>query len=1045
MVDVRNQITVEELDRLRELTQVRPDKELLERNVRTVTEVARVTGQDKAAETIEQNVANLPDDTIVDITEDMVARSTDLQRDGALPGDKIVNGNLRRLVSEEPRGRILTASDIAFSTDLKADGAEPGDMIADGELIKSGENDPYRNIMYDYEKSAGLMSNMTDYLNSQFPLPEFTFNFTDPLNFIDIHFDDPTYQRVLEMSPQERRDFFIEQKEQKLADMRQNFEPTGSIIGTIAGSVDPTLLYGLTARGLNAIAVGLGFGGAFEASEQLAKTGTINKPVDVAESALIGGVAVPVASAVIGGGQRLYGSLSKPVRKKNADKAIDSVNKIVEKELALGKPASEAIETAKTRLNLSDQKLAEFASLSGKPIGGKPASQKAEEIINDELANDSVLLQGQSKKWNDFLNVVSTEVAEVSPKIGAQFKRFQAELQANTGKNMQKALPFIDEMKKLNNDNKKLITMHLNNRNYQAAKDIASKYSSRLAESIDDVKEIFNQYGDEIESAFGVELNRKDFFSRSVHDLDGLLKEYSSADRNTIQQAFKDVAKSKGKSVEELTDPERANILNKVVQGYKITYVNDKLNIISPATKAIGKGKGVLAPRNIETVTPEMMKYYDTADVALAKYIRRTTDSLAKQKFLGKSNVFADGIDGVNIPDSLGAFLNKELREGNITENQVERLTYLFNARFGAGEQGIGEVWTGLRDLGYLGTIADPLSALVQITDLAASGALFGFRNTLRTMFGQKRITIADAALERVSAEMSESPRLTGKVLDAAFTATGFRAIDRLGKETIMNSALARFEKLAKTPKGKDQIRKDYADFLGKDLEATIANLENKVLDDNIKAMAINELSNLQPITNSELAVAYLANADPTTRLLYMLKSFTVKQYDLVRREIYNKIKEGKYIEAARMTVALGSAWAVAGASINTVKDLLLNREVRPEEIPNSALWSLLGIFGINKYTSERYLARRDVKGAVINYIVPATPIIDAAVNRGYDALVNQEVDIEELQKDVKVLPGGDIIYNWFLGGAEKFNEREEQKRRSAELARQRERLGLPD
>jgi hypothetical protein len=1045
MVDVRNTVTVEELDRLRELTQIRPEKEIAQRNARTVTEIAKVTGQEEAAETIQQNITNLPDDTIIDITEEMVARSSDLQRDGALPGDKIVNGDLRRLVSEEPRGRIVTASDIAFSKDLQADGAEPGDMIEDGQLIKSGENDPYRNVMYDYTKASSFMGNMTDYLNSQFPLPEFTFNFTDPLNFIDIHFDDPTYQRVLGMSPPERRDFFIAQKEQKLGEMRENFEPTGSVVGTIAGSVDPTLLYGIQARGIQAIGVGLGFGGAFEASNQLAQTGTINKPADVVESALIGGVGVPIASAVIGGGQNLYGSLSKPIRRQNADKAVESVNKIVLEELALGKTASEAIDTAKTRLNLSDQKLAQFASLSSKPIGGKPASKKAEEIINDELANDSVLLQGQSKKWSDFLNVLSTEIAEVSPKIGAQFKKFQAELQANTGKNIQKALPFMDEMKKLNDDTKKLITMHLNNRNYQAAKDIASKYSSRLSQSIDDAKEIFNQYGDEIESAFDVELNRKDFFSRSVNDLDGLLKEYNPTDRNAIQQAFKDVAKSKGKSVEELTDPERANILNKVVQGYKITYVNDKLNIISPATRAIGKGKGVLSPRSIEIVTPEMMKYYDTADVALAKYIRRTTDSLAKQKFLGKSNVFADGIDGVDTPNSIGAFLNNELRAGNINENQIERLTYLLNARFGAGEQGIGAVWTGMRDLGYLGTIADPLSALVQITDLAASGALFGFRNTLRTMFGPKRITIADAALERVSAEMSESPRLTGKVLDAAFTATGFRAVDRLGKETIMNSALSRFEKLAKTAKGKEQIRKDYADFLGKDLEATIANLENNVIDDNIKAMAINELSNLQPITNSELAVAYLANADPTTRLLYMLKSFTVKQYDLVRREIYNKIKAGKYGEAARMTVALGSAWAVAGASINTVKDLLLNREVRPEEIPNSALWSLLGIFGINKYTSERYLERGDVKGAVINYLVPATPIIDAFINRGYDALVNQEVDVEALQKDVKVLPGGDLIYNWFLGGAEKYNEREDQRRRSEELARQRERLGLPD
>ena len=1042
MVDVRGPVSPEQIDPLVDLVRTLPKNEIARRNTDAIIQVAETVGDVESAQKLTRIKESLPEDDVIELSEEDILQSLDLQKLGALPGDKIVNGNLRRLVSSEPRGEIITQLDIAVSPDLQRLGAEPGDMIEDGNLIKSGENDPFRNIMYDVEKARSLVGYAGDYLQSQYPLPEFSVNFDDPLNFIEFDFSIPEQMR--DMTPQERRDNMIERRTARLEEMRQDFEPSGSMLGTFLGTLDPTVAVSFGPTLLRNIVGGAAYGSGYEIASQLSQSGEVTDPLAVAGTGAFGAAAVPVLVGGVKSGQALYSKLTQPMRKKGASKAVDSVNKIVALETSAGKTTEEALEIAKSRLNLSDRKLAEYVSLSGKPIGPKPASQKTDEIISDQMANDSVALAAKSKAFRDFASVLSTEVSAVSKTLGAKLKRFETDVHVQTGNALNRAKPFFEEMRAVSQEVREQITMHLSNRNKDAAKAIASKYSSRLENSIDDIENIYLEYADRLENTFGMKVNRQDFFSRSVKDVDGLQAKFGQEDQTAITQALSAFAKSRKKTIDQLTEAERANIINSVVQGYKISYSKGKLTVISPATKPVGKGKSALKKRAIDEVTPDMMQYYHTADEALAQYIRRTTDALEKQKFLGKGVLQTDELGNVDVPESIGAFLEKELADGTISAADVDRLTYLLNARFGAGEQGLSGTFATIRDLGYLGTIADPLSALVQLTDLAASGAMYGFKNTLKSMFGKKRIQISDAALERISVEF-DNPNATAKILDTAFGAVGFKAIDRLGKETIMNSALRRFEVMARSPKGQAKLREEYADFLGKDLEPTLANLQRGIIDDNVKAMAINELSNLQPITKSEQAVTFLANANPQTRLLYMLKSFTIKQYDLVRREIYDKIRKGEYYEAARTAVALGSMWALAGASVSTVKDLLLNREVNPDEIPNRALWSLIGIFGVSKYMTERYLQQGKPLEAAVNYVVPATPLIEGALTVGTEAVkgvFGDGADADKIAQQVKVLPGGDLFYNWLLGGAEKYNERERQKRTTERNKRREELLG---
>ena len=79
---------------------------------------------------------------------------------------------------------------------------------------------------------------------------------------------------------------------------------------------------------------------------------------------------------------------------------------------------------------------------------------------------------------------------------------------------------------------------------------------------------------------------------------------------------------------------------------------------------------------------------------------------------------------------------------------------------------GAGTTWTAssqmqksvgqLRDLGYMGTISNPYSAITQFGDLGNAGALHGFRNTIAALFNTKDLKLVDAGINDISQEFAE-------------------------------------------------------------------------------------------------------------------------------------------------------------------------------------------------------------------------------------------------------------------------------------------------
>lgn len=929
-----------------------------------------------------------------------VYKSNRLQQLGALAGDRVVNGKLVREESSEPRGQVVTRLDVMNSPRLQELGAEAGDMVEDGKLIKSGENDWIRNFQYNFEEAQSPLQNFATYLQSNFPIGDFAFDLEDGLQYI------PKDDEFMQMSPQQRRETMLQDRMQKLEEMRADFEPTEQIAGSIAGSIDPTILTPLGSGLRTATAISGLLGGAYAASEDLAKTGTID-PTKTAIGTAVGAAAIPAFSFTGKGISKVVEAATKPAKTKIAKNKIEEVQAIINREVANGTNKAELPRLIQEETGLNPQQVAEAVSVSGVRTKIPGSKERAQELLDNQIAVDSATSRTKFPMLDKYLGTLSTRVKNISVPVFNRLRTYEGKLHIDTAKKLNRVEGFTSTLLKAPASVRDSLNRHLLNGDYKAAKALMSSYSQKAGLYIDDVQKLLDEVYDEVVEAGYTALPKKEsYFPRMVKDLDGLLASLGKTKKDEYQRAIEAYAARKNRPVTSVTIEEKSDIVNKMLRGYRQT--TDK-----------GTPRWI-KQRTVETVTPEMTKFYYTPAESLQFYLRGVTNDIHRRRFFGRAGENSD-IGTLDVDASIGRFIAEARESGQINGDQMAELGELLSSRFIGGEKSMGDVLAFFRDTGYAGTIANPISAITQLGDLATSGALYGIRNTLSAMLNPKNVKIIDLGLEDVISNELINPQKSAQILNKLFKLSGFQYIDRLGKESTINAALRKYQGMASTEKGRQALRKEWGGMFGNETEGLIADLQNKAVSENVKMLAFNVLSDMQPITRSEMPQGYLDSVNG--RILYMLKSFTLKQYDIVRRNVVQEFNTGDKKQAVKNAAMLAGYLMAANTGTQATKDILLGRDVRPEDIPDRAMWALLGVYGGNQYMFERYIGRGDVKGAAVNLLVPATPLIDSALTLG-KGLVSEQDD-DRAMSELRAVPVvGPMFYSWFGGGAEAFNER---------------------
>ena len=634
--------------------------------------------------------------------------------------------------------------------------------------------------------------------------------------------------------------------------------------------------------------------------------------------------------------------------------------------------------------------------------------------------------QGSVSEGADKLfGALSTRIRNISESVFGRLRRYEYGVERRIAQSLQQTEQFMRMVNKLPKSIKDDVALKLFNGEHAEAMKLMSP--ELRAEFVKVQRNLRETYRNLKEAGVDFPVN-PNYFPRKVKDYDGLLEAMGREKQGVFTEALMKYSSKNDIDITDIPADVRSDILDQVVRGV----------FRSGDTAPMPNAK----QRTVSTIKPEYLKFYEEPSSALGSYIRNSAETIEKAKFFGRA-LNRTSSDGVNVDASIGSFLDGVIHNEGLNAQQQAQLLQMLRARFIGGEQNPAGLTSFARDTAYAGTIANYISALTQLSDLGSSGALHGLRETIAALVGTKNYKIADMGIDHTIANELQNERLTAKALNKLFALSGFKAIDRLGKETLMNAAINKNAKLVKTPKGEAAFRKKWGGIFEDDIDVLVNDLQKGNMTENTRLLAFHELSDVQPISKSEMSQAYLDN--PNGRILYMLKSFTLKQIDLVRRNVVQEAKKGNVGQAVKNATLLAGYLAAAGVGVQTVKDIILGRDIDVDALPNKAMWTVLGVYGANEYIYDRYIARGDVKGAGLALVTPAMPLLDTAAkvyNQAEKIVKGEDAEWAKATRNIPLV--GPIVYSWYGGGKENYNDRlesakyEREYERRAELARER-------
>ena len=938
----------------------------------------------------------------ITLTLEDINGSETLRKLGAMAGDEVVDNQLVRNYSSEEdavtEGQILTSEDVINSPTLQELGATEGDRVYDGVLYKTNEDDAWTQFKYALTKGSESLSYIADILEAYMPMSTGGGRLTSEYGVPYVSKEEKYSQEYLEGTFDERIEKLVRAKERGLQEefgqfFKEDADSKAAKAGAITRILADPLAFAIPLGGTikGAMALGGGYGLGSTILEDVAT----EREFDPTRTAINTSIATLTGGAIRKG--------INVIGTKSANKLVDNTQARVYELTGEGKTVDETM-TQLFEEGLNPVKLSAAINNTGRKLKFPANADSAHKALENAIVNDSAVSRIYNKSLDRLLGSISTRVRNISEAVFGRLRRFEFDIHKKTQALVDVVDPFLEPLSKLNKQVKNDIARHLYNGDFKAAKGLMPLEIRNVF--TDTIEDLLSNIGDELIKTGHTFTKLDNYFPRLVKDLEGLQKSLGVKEKGVFEKALQRFADSKGVSVGQLNPQEKSAVLDLQIRGYGL--------------KVDGGKPRFVKERQVVQVSPEQLKYYASPEESLSMYIRGAVNDIEKRKFLGR-NAQYDKNGLVDYDSSIGAVVRKEVDDGNIPAARQQELEELLRARFIGGDQSPHVANSMLRDIGYLGTIANPISTITQLGDLGVTGSLKGFRNTIASLFGEKNVNLIDIGMENaVAKELTHGDvRRTAKALNKALGLAGFKRIDKLTKETHINASLKKAQQMVKTKKGEAQFRKEWGKVYGDEIDALVADFKTGNISENVKFHLFNELADIQPIALSEMPETYLTR--PNHRILYMLKSFTLKQYDIVRRQIVQEYKKGNKMNAIKRATLYAGYLTAANTGTQVVKDMILGRDVRPEDIPDRSMWALLGVFGLNKYTSERYLQQGDITGFTMNLITPATPLIESTISLGQEAF-EDEPNYPKAMKGIPVV--GTLLYNWFGGGAERFNER---------------------
>jgi hypothetical protein len=627
--------------------------------------------------------------------------------------------------------------------------------------------------------------------------------------------------------------------------------------------------------------------------------------------------------------------------------------------------------------------------------------------VNKKISNT---VQDAGHTVEAALGVISTRLANVSPKLRSALRKFEFNLMTSIQKDKRAIVPYLNKVKTMTREDQADMDLALKNGDTAKIDALVDKYDM-VDEFVTVRKTLDALYGRANNVGYDIGY-RENYFPRMIKDSAGFLQLLSEReDWSILDEAIKRKELDLGRY---LNEEEKANLINNMVRGYSGG------QITLSAT-------GNMKERIIDFVTPEMNVFYQDTTTSLVNYIDSVNEAIESRKFFGKEKAGPELEDqfGTELDDSIGAYITNLMTEGVLKPEQEKEIRSILTARFSQkGTRGTVGVF---KNLAYLTVMGSVFNAITQIGDLSftiyAGGLKASMPEIAKAALGKSVIKKEDLGIERIATEM-EDPTIMSQLVDNVFRITGLTAIDRVGKEALVNSVVRKFMNQAQEAEIPTELTSTLNEVFGPDADAVLADLQNEFISENVKYLAFSELLNFQPIALSEVPELYLRGGNG--RIFYMLKTWTIKMFDVYRNEVYNQMKTDP-TQALKNLINLTILLVAMNGTADILKDLLLGREIKLDDL---VIDNIAKLIGFSRYTTFQ-VQREGLGSAVGQQILPPTKLIDDVSRDTIDLFKdwdeNAKADKLRTPENIPVI--GKLYYWWFGKGVEKKQKRKRPKR----------------
>lgn len=479
----------------------------------------------------------------------------------------------------------------------------------------------------------------------------------------------------------------------------------------------------------------------------------------------------------------------------------------------------------------------------------------------------------------------------------------------------------------------------------------------------------------------GREINKlANHWPRKLIDYNEFRKEVLGADEaSRIDNAIRSAEKERGSP---LTPSERENLVNTMIS-------------------ADLRGRpSFLKPRTINEIKSNWLKYYEPFDVSMDSRINQVSRDIINRKYTGKFDGTGLYSSYVGPGGEFGKIIAQEKAAGRLNAKAEDILVKNIQSRINSTadfDSAIVKMSNKIRSAQTALFLGDATTAMVQFADIISNLRKYGPRATAKATFGKRLVKLEDIGLHEGNPEtsmFSRSPnntllkRLVNKNLK-----TTIEWADKYNKEQSLNAAIrytadaVRPQKIKLVKNGTVQtvyqnptsprfieLNRKYSQRFPQDWPNILKELQSHdfakgKLTPATEFFLFNELADLQPITASERAK--LASDHPELAAMYSLKSYWVKQLNIMRTEGYEMIKDPRtrVQGMANLATFLLMVGAVQSLTFDWLRDVVLGRTATLDDY---ALAGMLRLVGISRY--NLYKAKEGSYGdALASFFLPIT------------------------------------------------------------------------